>query len=188
MRMSFFIVAAVGPSGRCPKDCIVEGLVPGMTSVPLLWSFVVLRMRVETPARIVSFKVKWCRTSDPSSDKGVSGDFFKRAASETKVRGRGILTEGKLSSFSGTNGGEKARSGNFGRVGSKNAVDFLPYLKLFGIQADSNQAGTKIGVAATYSTFKEATVNLPKVARNDRNTLTAGFNLGGEHGGKVCIE
>ena len=79
--MSRFMVTAVGPSGRfaeasgsavCVEERMVETSVPGMTRVPVLEREVVLRMRVEMPARMVSLRVKWWRTSEPSLHVGVS--------------------------------------------------------------------------------------------------------------------
>lgn len=55
----------------------------------------------------------------------------------------------QFGSFIGGNDGYEACGRYFSWIGSKDAVDFFPYLKFGCLQSDSAEGGTKVGISST---------------------------------------
>ena len=119
-------------------------------------------------------------------------DPDRDAGTDDLIHGEGVddlgTIEGQLSSLARGDGVKKASGGHLTRVGSKDTVDFLPDLQLFGTQANSSESSAKVGVATAH-VLQQTSRNSTEVASNDGHSIVAVcVDTLGDGKGQVLVE
>lgn len=113
------------------------------------------------------------------------------AGADDLLHGKGVndlgAVEGQLSSLGGRDAGQQRGGGDLARVGGEDAVDLLPDLQLPGLDADCDQGGAEIGVAAADG-VEQAAGDVAEEASDDGDLVAAGLDLSRQGGGQVCVK
>lgn len=146
------------------------------------------------PERGVRFqRLQIVREDDSASTARVHDilDANGNASADDLLHGEGMndlrAIESQLSSLGWRDAGEKSSGRDLARVGSENAVNLLPDLKLFSLDTHGNQCRAEIGVS-TSNGVEETAWNIAEEASNDGDLVTAGLDLSGQGCSQVRVE
>lgn len=107
------------------------------------------------------------------------------------LHGEGVddlgAVEGEFGGFGGRHGREECRRGHLARVRGEDAVDFFPDLQFGGLDADCDEGGAEVGVAASDGA-EDASWHVSKVSRDDRDFVAAGFDLLAQRASEIRVE